>query len=139
VDPKRLEELLDGIVKQLERVRSASLPKHARAIIRRTIQLAEDPPLEVVAVRLSEPNPRKARNVSQHWAANQVFTWFAMWSEKRPTVSPNESPYYVASQLLNEAVSSKPDTDMTNACRATLRARKEELQLRWNSRALRAD
>jgi hypothetical protein len=139
VDPKRLEELLDEIVKQLERVRSASLPKHARAIMRRTIQLAEDPPLEVVAVRLPEPNPRKARNVRQHWAANQVFGWFAMWSEKPPTISANESPYYIASQLLNEAVGGNPDADMTNACRAVLVTRKEQLQLRWSSRALRSD
>jgi hypothetical protein len=153
------EELVDDIIEQLERCCNKPLPKGARGIVRQTINLGLNPPVEATAIRphrikvgddgalriiydplAPEYKPDARKRVSKRWAASQTFVLFYMISDTPPTNSPYESPFWLITQKLNEAVGGDPDdNDVTQACRAVLWDNKDKLQRRWGSRTLPTD
>lgn len=151
----KLKRLIDEIVEQLMRCTTKSLPeKDARAFLRLTIDRGLNPPVEAAALRphrikasadglrvVYDPakpqyRPRTLTNVRKRWSANQAFLVWCKFSNERPTVSAQESAFWLATQKLHEAIGGAADADVTRACQAVLRDNKEELQRRWGSRTL---
>jgi hypothetical protein len=146
-------DLIEGIVGQLERC-AVSLPEDVREFVHYTIQLGLNPPVEAAAVlphrilvgddgalrvicdlRAPEYRPDARRQDRKRWAASQIFILFYKYSDTPPTNSPWESPFWIATQMLNEAMGGDPGEDVTRACRAVLADNnKDGLQKWWSSR-----
>src|SRR5262249_17319005 len=142
----KLKRLIDEIVEQLMRCTTKSLPeKDARAFLRLTIDRGLNPPVEAAALRphrikanadglrdgydpaKPQYRPRTLTNVRKRWSANQAFLVWCKFSNERPTVSAQESAFWLATQKLHEAIGGAADADVTRACQAVLRDNKEEL------------
>jgi hypothetical protein len=154
----KLNRLIHDIIEQLKRCTRSLPEKDARAFLRHTIELGLNPPVEAAAIRshriqagddgtlrivydpdAPEYKPDARKEVRKRWSASQIFILFCMFSDKRPTSSPHESPFWLMTQRLNEAVGGDPEADVTRACQAVLRSNKEELRQRWGSRTLSTD